>query len=46
MTAAGILVLHFSPYQLRTEPDRVLREIAAVLQAGRPAAGITTRSAA
>jgi hypothetical protein len=46
MTAAGILVLHFSPYQLRTEPDRVLREIAAALLAGRPAAGITTRSAA
>jgi hypothetical protein len=46
MTAAGILVLHFSPYELRTEPDRVLREIAAAVRAGRPVAWITTRSAA
>jgi hypothetical protein len=42
MTAAGILVLHYSPFQLRTEPDRAVREITAALAAGRPAAGITT----
>jgi hypothetical protein len=46
MTAAGILVVHFSPNELRTEPDRVLREIAAALLAGRPPAGITTQPAA
>ncbi len=46
MTAAGILVLHISPYQLRTEPGRVLRQIEAALQAGRPAPAVTTRPAA
>jgi hypothetical protein len=43
MTAAGLLVLHYSPFQLRSEPDLVVREIMAALAAGRPAAGITTR---
>jgi very-short-patch-repair endonuclease len=27
LAAAGILVLHFSPKQIREEPDRVLRQI-------------------
>jgi hypothetical protein len=46
MTAAGILVLHFSPRQLLDEPGRVLQEIAAALAAGRPAPAVTTRAAA
>jgi hypothetical protein len=43
--AAGLVVLHFSPRQLRTEPDRVVAEIAAALANGRSVAGITTRAA-
>jgi very-short-patch-repair endonuclease len=46
MGAVGIVVLHFSPHQLRTEPDRVLRDIACALQAGRRLSGIETRLAA
>jgi len=46
MGAAGIVVLHFSPHQLRAEPERVLRDIAGALRAGRRLAGIETRLAA
>jgi hypothetical protein len=43
MTAAGILVLHISPGQLRAEPRQLVAEIAAALKAGRPVPGITAR---
>ena len=46
LTAAGIRVLHVSPRQLRTEPDRIVRDIAAALRAGSPVADVVTRSAA
>jgi hypothetical protein len=46
MTAAGILVLHFTPDQLHSESGQVVREIASALAAGRPAAAVTTRPAA
>jgi hypothetical protein len=46
MGAAGIVVLHFAPHQLHTEPDRVLRDIAGALQAGRRLSGIEIRRAA
>jgi hypothetical protein len=46
LTAAGIRVLHVSPRQLRTEPDRIVRDIAAALRTGRPVAGIITVPAA
>lgn len=45
LTAAGLLVLHFSPRQIRTEPAEVVAAIAAALRQGRPATGITTRPA-
>ncbi len=43
MTAAGILVLHISPGQLRADPRQLVAEIAAALTAGRPVPGITAR---
>ncbi len=46
LSAAGIIVLHISPRQLHTEPDRVVRDIAGALRAGRPVPGIATRLAA
>lgn len=46
VSATGIIVLHITPHQLRTEPDRVLRDIAGALRAGRPVPGITIRLAA
>jgi len=46
MTAAGILVLHVTPGQLRAEPDRIARDISAALVAGRPLASITARPSA
>ena len=46
LTAAGIRVLHVSPRQLRTEPDRIVRDIAAALRAGRPAPDVVTMPAA
>lgn len=44
MTAAGIRVLHISPYQLRTQPEVVVQLIRDALTTGRPAAGIVTRA--
>ena len=35
MTAQGILVLHFTPKQIRTEPTQVVAAIRAALEAGR-----------
>jgi hypothetical protein len=46
LTSAGIRVLHVSPRQLRTEPDRVIRDIAAALRVGQPPAGVSAVSAA
>jgi hypothetical protein len=46
LTAAGIQVLHVSPRQLRTEPDRIVRDIAAALRTGRPVAAVVTVPAA
>jgi hypothetical protein len=43
MTAAGVLVLHFSPRQVRTAPGEVIAAIAAALRAGRPIPAIMTR---
>ena len=43
MSAAGIIVLHVSPRQLREQPAQVLADIAAALQAGRPLPAIITR---
>jgi hypothetical protein len=46
MTAAGILVLHFSPARIKDEPQEVIATIRAALRTGRPVPGITTRRAA
>lgn len=46
LTALGILVLHFSPRQIRTEPETVIAVIRAALQAGSPVPGLTTSPAA
>jgi hypothetical protein len=46
MGAAGIAVLQFTPRQLRTEPDVMLRDMAAALKNGRPLPQIITRPAA
>jgi hypothetical protein len=46
MTAAGIFVVHVTPAQLRTEPLQVVADIAAALERGRPARGVTTRPVA
>jgi hypothetical protein len=43
MSAAGIIVLHFSPRQQRDHPEEVIRTIAGALKAGRPLPAITTR---
>jgi hypothetical protein len=46
MTAAGILVLHVTPRQLRAEEARIARDIAAALTTGRPPASVTAEAAA
>ena len=45
MTAAGILVLHVTPGQLRTEPGRIAQDIAAALARGHALAGVTAQPA-
>jgi hypothetical protein len=40
MSALGILVLPFTPRQVRTEPDLVTAKIRSALQAGRPRPGL------
>jgi very-short-patch-repair endonuclease len=42
LTAAGISVIHVSPAQISTEPDRILRDIASALSHGRPSTAIVT----
>jgi very-short-patch-repair endonuclease len=42
LTAAGISVIHVSPKQIRTEPDRIVRDIDAALRRGHRPAGIVT----
>jgi hypothetical protein len=42
LTAASVLVLHFSPRQIRTEPAAVIEAIRAALAVGRPVPGIRT----
>jgi hypothetical protein len=44
--AAGIVALHFSPRQLRTEPRLVVERIAGALRNGRQIPGIVARPAA
>lgn len=46
MSAAGIVVLHFSPRQQRDQPAEVIGTIASALDAGRPLPGITARPVA
>jgi hypothetical protein len=48
MIGYGILVLHFTPHQVRTQPDWVVAEISSALGAGRqrPALGVRARPAA
>ena len=46
MTAAGILVIHLTPRQLREEPARVAADITAALSRGHAPAGIITEAAA
>jgi hypothetical protein len=46
MAAAGICVVQFTPSQLRTEPDVLLRDMAQALQSGRRLPRIVTRPAA
>jgi very-short-patch-repair endonuclease len=41
--AAGIRVLHFSPAQIRSEPERVVALIRAALENGGPVAGVQTK---
>lgn len=45
LTALGILVLHFSPRQIRTEPDVVIAAIRSAVQTGSPVPSLTTRRA-
>ena len=42
MTAAGIKVLHFTPWRIRSQPDQVLADIRATLRNGTPIAGLRT----
>jgi hypothetical protein len=44
--AAGIIALHFSPRQLRTEPQQVVQRIAGALRNGREIPVIVARAAA
>jgi hypothetical protein len=46
MSAAGIVVLHFSPRQQRDQPAEVIGTIASALAAGRPLPAITARPVA
>ena len=46
LRAVGIRVIHVTPRQVRTEPNRVLRTIAAGLRTGAPIPGLVTVPAA
>jgi hypothetical protein len=43
MSAAGVVVVHVSPRQLRDESARLEADLDATLKAGRPLPAITTR---
>ena len=42
LIAAGIAVIHVSPRQIRTEPDRIVGNMSDALSRGRPAASVVT----
>ncbi len=46
LAAVGIRALHVSPHQVRTEPARILQDIAGALRAGHPIPGLLTLPAA
>jgi hypothetical protein len=46
LVAVGIRALHVSPHQVRTEPARILHDIADALRAGHPIPGLVTLPAA
>jgi hypothetical protein len=46
MSAAGIVVLHFSPRQQRDQPAEIIVTVASALAAGRPLPAITARPVA
>jgi len=46
LVAVGIRALHVSPHQVRTEPARILHDIADALRAGQPIPGLVTLPAA
>jgi hypothetical protein len=46
ITGEGILLLHFTPRQLRDQPDLIVSDIRAALRNGRPLPWISTRPAA
>ena len=46
MIAAGINVMHLSPGQLRSQPQKIAAEIASALANGHPATGVSWRPAA
>jgi len=44
MTAQGILVVHFTPRRIRSEPAKVAAELQAAIQAGRQRAQLAIRA--
>ncbi len=46
LIAVGIRAIHISPRQVRTEPARILQDIADALRGGQPAPGLVTLPAA
>jgi hypothetical protein len=46
LVAVGVRTIHVSPRQVRTEPARILRDIADALRAGHPVPGLVTLPAA
>jgi hypothetical protein len=46
LVAAGIRAIHVSPRQVRTEPARILKDLADALRLGHPVPGLVTLSAA
>jgi hypothetical protein len=46
LTAVGIRAMHISPRQVRTEPARILQDIADALRGGHPVPGVVTQPAA
>jgi hypothetical protein len=46
MSAHGIIVLHFTPHQIRSDPDQVAAQIRAALRAGEARPGLAIRALA